>query len=130
VARPRKLPQLPGTPDEHLAMIQRLAAIACTMEEIGAVTGLSVDTLERRYAEPIKKGRELGKASLRRELWRLAMNGNLGAQIWLSKQHLGMREQHEFSGPGGGAVPVQIVNDVAGPIPAGGGNGAKAGGHD
>ena len=75
--------------------IFRLAAICCTMTEIAAVTGLSVDTLERRYAEPIKAGREIGKATLRREQYRLAMNGNPTMLIWLGKQLLGQADKVE-----------------------------------
>lgn len=87
MARPTKEPDVP--PD----VMERMAAICCTMTEIAAVTGLSVDTLERRYAEPIKRGREVGKATLRREQYRLAMNGNPTMLIWLGKQLLGQTDK-------------------------------------
>ena len=37
----------------------------------------------------------MGKASIRRGLFRLAARDNLGALIWLSKQHLGFAEKLE-----------------------------------
>jgi hypothetical protein len=80
-------------PDVDADVMQRLAAICCTMTEIAAVTGVSVATLERRYAEPIKRGREIGKATLRREQYRLAMNGNPTMLIWLGKQLLGQTDK-------------------------------------
>lgn len=83
----------PKEPDVDALVMERLAAICCTMAEIAAVTGLSVDTLERRFAEPIKRGREIGKATLRREQYRLAMNGNPTMLIWLGKQLLGQTDK-------------------------------------
>ena len=82
-------------PDCSEETIFRLAAICCTMNEISSVSGLSVDTLERRYAEIIKRGREIGKATLRREQYRLAMNGNPTMLIWLGKQLLGQSDRLE-----------------------------------
>lgn len=95
MARPQKESAIPES------AIHMLAAICCTMSEIAAVTGLSVDTLERRFAEPIKSGREIGKATLRREQYRLAMNGNPAMLIWLGKQLLGQTEKVDHRYPEG-----------------------------
>lgn len=76
-------------------LVLKLAAIHCTMNEIASVVECSVDTLERRFADVIAKGRDQGKMKLRKGLWDLAEDGNLGALIWLSKQHLGMSEKVE-----------------------------------
>jgi hypothetical protein len=84
-------------PDVPLEMIERLAAICCTMNEIASVTGLSVDTLERRFAEIIKNGRNIGKASLRREQFRMALSGNPTMLVWLGKQILGQKDKVEIS---------------------------------
>jgi hypothetical protein len=75
------------------SQVEELAAILCTMEEIAAVVGCSVDTLERRFADTIKKGRERGKSSLRRIQWRLAQDGNAALAIWLGKQWLGQADK-------------------------------------
>lgn len=55
-------PQLQIDPD----LVKRLASIMCTMDEIAATVGCSVDTLERRFAEVIKTGQMEGRMSLRR----------------------------------------------------------------
>lgn len=77
------------------ATVGRLASIDCTMSEIAAVLGCSVDTLERNYAEVIRAGREKGTASLKRKQVEVAMKGNTMMLIWLGKQRLGQREKTE-----------------------------------
>lgn len=79
--------------DEDL--LKKLAHIHCTMDEMASILGCSVDTLERNYAGMIKEAKDGGKMSLRRQLFQMALNGNLGAAVWLSKQHLGMSEKIE-----------------------------------
>lgn len=80
----------PGRPLKQVDtdQIYTLAQLWCTQEEIAAHTGVSVDTLERNYADIIKKGKEEGKASLRRMQWRSALDGNVTMQIWLGKNIL------------------------------------------
>jgi hypothetical protein len=86
MARPKK--QI----DEKL--LANLSQIHCTLEEMSSILGVSIDTLERRYAALIKENRDKGKMSLRRKLYEMALQkNNLGAIIWLSKQHLGMSEK-------------------------------------
>jgi len=70
-----------------------LARIGCTMEEIGAELGCSVDTLERNFAEAIKAGRPKMQVSVRRQQMRLLMAGNATMGIWLGKQVLGQRDR-------------------------------------
>ena len=72
--------------------ILELAKIHCTMKEIAAVMGCSVDTLENRFSDIIKEVKEIGKTSLRRYMWKAVSNGSVSMMIWLSKQLLGMRE--------------------------------------
>lgn len=79
-------------------LVEKLAAIHCTITEIASVCDCSVDTLERRFADIIEKGKSKGKTKLRQGLWELASKGNLGALIWLSKQHLDMTDKTETIG--------------------------------
>lgn len=72
--------------------VVRLAKIHCTYEEIAAVVGCSTDTLKRRFADRIERGREAGKSSLRRLQFRAARKGNAALLIWLGKQHLGQKD--------------------------------------
>lgn len=73
------------------------AAIGYTGEELAALTGVSIDTLNRRYADVIKRGRSLRNASLRRKQYELAMAGNAVMNIWLGKQYLGQKDKIETS---------------------------------
>lgn len=87
MARPRK------PVDE--ALLRKLAVIHCNQEEMASVLGVSVDTLQRRFAAQIKDGRAEGKMSLRRKMWEMALGGNVSLLIWLSKNELGMSDKVE-----------------------------------
>lgn len=75
--------------------VEKLAAIGCTTKEIAAFFDCSDDTIERRFAGPLHKGREKGKTRLRRSMWQAVERGNITMMIWLSKQILGMKEKVE-----------------------------------
>lgn len=77
--------------------VLKLAMIQCTMNEMAAVLNCSVDTLERRFADVIQKGRDSGKMSLKRKQWETAMNGNVAMLIWLGKNMLGQTDKKEFT---------------------------------
>jgi hypothetical protein len=87
MARPRK------PVDE--ALLRKLAVIHCNQDEMASVLGVSVDTLQRRFAAQIKDGRAEGKMSLRRKMWEMALNGNVSLLIWLSKNELGFSDKVE-----------------------------------
>ena len=75
--------------------VQKLAQMHCTYEEIAEFCNVSTKTLQRSYVHLIKKGREMGKISLRRAQFENALGGNLAMQIWLGKQHLDQRDKIE-----------------------------------
>lgn len=71
-----------------------MATIGCTGDEIAAVMGCSRDTIDRRFAELIKKGHEKRNASLRRTQYDVAVNKkNATMLIWLGKQFLGQSDK-------------------------------------
>ncbi len=70
----------------------KLAAINCSLAEMAAVLDCSVDTLDRRFAEVIRKGRESGKMSLKRKQYETAMSGNVTMLIWLGKIMLDQKD--------------------------------------
>ena len=76
-------------------LVQDLAAIGCKTTEIATIVGASVDTLDRRYAAEIEKGRTNLRASLRRWQLEAAKKGNVAMLIWLGKQMLGQTEKIE-----------------------------------
>jgi hypothetical protein len=89
MARPRK----PIDEDQ----VERLASLHCTTQEIATVFDCSTDTIERRFAATLAKGRAEGKISLRRAQFRAALKGNVTMQIWLGKQLLGQKEPESDS---------------------------------
>ena len=100
-----------GRPKKEIDMdlVERLANIQCTQEEIACVVGCSVDTLLRHpdFAIIYKKGKEAGKSSLRRTQWKLAQN-NTTMAIWLGKQYLGQTDKIENVDD----QKITIVSDV------------------
>ena len=92
------------------AMVEQLAGIQCSYAEMAAVLGCDPKTLSNRFSQAIEKGRENGKASLKRVQYKTAMGGNVTMLIWLGKIHLGQQDKvaHEVSGPEGGPIEVKI----------------------
>jgi len=96
--------------------VEQLAAMQCTDEEIAAVLGVERSTIKRRkkdddeFCTAYKKGKERGKASLRRMQFKAAEGGNATMLIWLGKQYLGQSDktQQEISGPAGKPVQMQV----------------------
>jgi hypothetical protein len=94
-----------------LQELEKLSAMQCTDEEIAAYMRVSTRTIERRrkvqsFREAMERGKAKGRVSVRRNLFRLATNGNLGANIFLAKNLLGYKDvvSNEHSGPEGGPI--------------------------
>ncbi len=75
--------------------VYSLAKLHCTNEEIAAFFGCSTDTIERRFAGQLAKGKAEGKLSLRRMQWRRAEKGSDTMLIFLGKQYLGQADKTE-----------------------------------
>ena len=79
---------------------ESLCAIQCTKEEICDVLDVTEKTLTNwckeiygtSFSLVFSQKRALGKASLRRNQWKLAEKGNSTMQIWLGKQILKQSE--------------------------------------
>ena len=84
-----------GRPKKELDknIIANLSQIGCTQEEIGSVVGISARTLQRRYADLVEENKNIGKASLRKRMWKSALNGNPNMMVWLSQNYLGMKDR-------------------------------------
>src|SRR5665213_138164 len=83
--------------DIDLEELEKLCAMQCTDEEIAAFLGVSTRTIERRrkvpsFREVMERGKAKGRVSVRRNLFRLAGNGNLGANVFLAKNLLGYKD--------------------------------------
>jgi len=103
--------------------------LGCTQEEVGRLVGLSQARISQRMSEEpeLKDAFDEGYAemcmSLRRSQLAAAVDkGNVVAQIWLGKQHLGQRDavkeiethtdvQVKFIAEWGGAPPEELEGD-------------------
>ena len=73
-------------------LLYKLAKIHCTMQEMADILQVSEDTLKRRFAGIIDKGKAEGKMRLRRKQMEVAMQGNAVMLIFLGKALLGQSE--------------------------------------
>ena len=103
-----------------LAELEKLCAMQCTDEEIGAFFGVSTKTVERRrkvqrFSDVMEQARAKGRVSVRRNLFRLASNGNVAAAIFLAKNLLGYRDvvASELSGPDGRPISIDSRPDLS-----------------
>lgn len=85
----------PGRPrlEINAAQVERLASIFCTNDEIAAVMDCDTRTIERNFAASLKKGRERGRASLRRMQFATARKGSAAMLIFLGKNNLGQSDE-------------------------------------
>ena len=80
-------------------MVEKLASIMCTQEEIGSMLDISTRTLQRdkEFCRIYKKGLDKGKMSLRRKQFTMSET-NPTMAIWLGKQYLDQKDKQEQSG--------------------------------
>lgn len=81
MATPKSGATAPIKLDEH--QLETLAGIGCTLAEMASVMKCSVDTIGRNFAEVVARGREQGKASVRRMMWEQGKRGNSVALKYL-----------------------------------------------
>jgi len=100
-------------------LVEELAAIQCTQTEIAQVLGISERTIHRHASANSKlqrclmRGREKGKASIRREQFKMLTKGNATMAIWLGKQYLGQRDKTELTGADGkDLLPIAVVDAI------------------
>lgn len=90
MARPKK--------EIDYTIVEKLAGIQCTQEEIANFLEISVRTLQRdeEFCRIFKKGQDNGKMSLKRYQFKLAEK-NTAMAIWLGKQYLGQKDNIDIS---------------------------------
>jgi hypothetical protein len=101
----------------NLDELEKLCAMQCTDQEIASILQVSTRTIERRrkvqsFREAMERGKAKGRVSVRRNLFRLATSGNLGANIFLAKNLLGYKDvvANEHSGPEGGPIEMSLAD--------------------
>ena len=109
-----------GTPAKiDLVELERLSAMQCTDEEVGAWFGVTTRTIERRrknakFAEVMNRGRAKGRISVRRAQLKLLEAGNATMGVWLGKNILGQVDEirHELFGNISTQLQVVIPRDL------------------
>ena len=93
-------------------MVEKLAHIQCTQEEIAQILEVSARTLQRdeEFCRIYKKGMDNGKMTLRRLQWKGAESGNTTMLVWLGKQYLGQKDKQDIDHSG--EIGVKIVDDI------------------
>ena len=79
---------------------EKLCNILCTLDDIAGFFDCSVDTIENwskrtygmTFSDVYKKKAAIGRVSLRRKQFEVAMSGDRTLLIWLGKQQLGQRD--------------------------------------
>src|SRR6266567_8292402 len=101
--------------------LEKLCTMQCTDEEIAAFFGVSSRTIVRRrqvkkFNDIMERAKAKGRVSVRRNLFRLANNGNIAAAIFLSKNLLGYRDvvNTEHTGMAGGPIQISAKPDLSG----------------
>lgn len=90
-----------------------MAAIGCTIDEIGGVLGCTGRTIEKRCHPQLERGWAKMKVSLKRRQWKIAHDGkgNVGMLIWLGKQYLGQSEKNEITQTQTGPTEIKVIRD-------------------
>lgn len=78
-------------------LVERLAAIACTPDEIARVVDCSVHTIGRNFEEALNRGASRARVSLRRRQFKAAMAGDVDMLMWLGRVWLGQHENGQVS---------------------------------
>jgi hypothetical protein len=84
---------------------EKLCAIWATLSDIAGIFDCSEDTIERwckrtykqTFADVYKRKSAVGRVSIRRKQFEVAMAGDRSLLIWLGKQGLGQKDKMDFS---------------------------------
>jgi hypothetical protein len=91
---------------ETRRQVEAMAALFLSQENMGAILGVSDDTLRRHYPAELARGVAQGQHGIASGLHRLMEKGNAAAQIHMAKAKLGWSEklkvEHAASSSGGG----------------------------
>ena len=94
-------------------LVEKLAHIQCTQEEIAEALDVSVRTLQRDsgFCRIYKKQIGQGRASLRRLQWQALNEGDKTMLVWLGKQYLGQKDKWETTGPTEVKIRITVEDD-------------------
>ena len=81
------------------SMLEEMGAEDCTLQEVAAVMGTSVEVIENLYGDVVLRGRNRGNAALRKRMFEKAIGGDVRLLEWLSKNRLGYRDKFPEEDP-------------------------------
>lgn len=111
-----QIPERQGRPTRSIdyAMVEKLASIGCSVQEIKLVLGITDDKLRKKavnrdkFNHAFELGMTRAKMSLRRAQYIKAVEEREGKLlIWMGKQMLGQREQMDITASGDSTVDVK-----------------------
>jgi len=94
--------------DIDSVQVKKLAIMQCTNVEIAAFFDCDEATIRKRFSDILTKGREVGKITLRRKQWQVALSGNVALLIFLGKQYLGQSDKNEIGGKDGNPIAFDV----------------------
>ena len=83
--------------DIDARLVVKFSELGCPTREIADYFNCSSDTLERRFAAEMTKGRSNLQMKLRQWQLKSARGGNVVMQIWLGKQVLHQQDQQKIA---------------------------------
>jgi len=106
-------------------ILDNLCKIQCTEKEIEAILEISYNNLcahilqdtGKTFGEYVQEKALVGKKSLRRKQYELALKGNVTMLIWLGKNYLHQADKHEIMGANGGPIKTDQTMDLLSKIP-------------
>lgn len=107
--------QAPYIPSDHTReQIARMQEIGLTHDQMGAILGVSADTLERHYKAELAQGHSRMTYNVANNLYRMATGtdkGSVAAAIFWMKTKGRWRETNrlEHTGPDGGPIEESIT---------------------
>lgn len=99
--------------EEHRRLIEQMTAVGVVQEQVAAVLGVSIDTIQRHYKEELLTAVSKANAKIAGTLYNKAMRGDTVCMIFWLKTRAGWRERTalEVTGKDGAAItPVLQIN--------------------
>ena len=113
VGRPEGSGKLQVSDADMMRQLEACGKMQCTQPEAAAILGVSLATFEN-FLGSNKKARDVwdaaqsvGRASVRRQQFKLMNDGNATMAIWLGKQYLGQKDKNETELTGKDGGPIQ-----------------------
>lgn len=131
IPKPKLKPSTGGRPAVEInwELVDYLASIRCTSEEIAGACGCDNETLRLHFTkrklgstfqEYLDEKRSLGRASLRRKQFEVAQTGNVTMLIWLGKQLLDQKDRNDITSGDAPLPSNEIVRKVIIELPSNG----------